>query len=122
VISSAYTDSTVSNGTTYYYVVTAEDSAGNESGYSNQASATPQAPDTVTIVTATYTTRNSTLYLEATSSQQPAAVLTVVGFGQMTWKNNKQLYTLSKKPVSNPGTVTVTSSLGGSDTKTVTVK
>jgi VCBS repeat-containing protein len=41
--SSAYTDSGVTNGTTYYYVVTALDTASNESGYSNEASATPQA-------------------------------------------------------------------------------
>jgi regulation of enolase protein 1 (concanavalin A-like superfamily) len=40
--SSAYTDSGVSNGTTYYYVVTAYDTSDNESGYSNEASATPQ--------------------------------------------------------------------------------
>lgn len=38
-----YLDTTVSNGTTYYYVATAEN-AGGESGFSNQASATPQAP------------------------------------------------------------------------------
>jgi fibronectin type 3 domain-containing protein len=40
---SDYSDSTVTNGTTYYYVVTAVDTASNESGYSNEASATPQA-------------------------------------------------------------------------------
>ena len=34
-----YTDSTVSSGTTYYYVTTAVDSSGDESAYSNQASA-----------------------------------------------------------------------------------
>ena len=34
-----YTDSAVENGTTYYYVTTAVDGSGNESGYSNQASA-----------------------------------------------------------------------------------
>jgi subtilisin family serine protease len=40
--SSAYVDNTVTNGTTYYYVVTAEDTSGNESGNSSQVSATPQ--------------------------------------------------------------------------------
>ncbi len=35
----AYTDSNVLDSTTYYYVTTAVDSSGNESGFSNQASA-----------------------------------------------------------------------------------
>src|SRR5439155_917629 len=37
---SPWVDPTVTNGTTYYYVVTAT-SVGGESGFSNQASATP---------------------------------------------------------------------------------
>jgi phosphatidylinositol-3-phosphatase len=39
----SYTDSSVSNGTTYYYEVTAVNANG-ESGFSNEASATPNAP------------------------------------------------------------------------------
>jgi predicted phage tail protein len=39
VASSLYTDSNVSSGNTYYYVVTAVDSSGAESGYSNQTQA-----------------------------------------------------------------------------------
>ena len=35
----AYTDSTVQNATTYYYVTTAVDSSGNESLYSNDTQA-----------------------------------------------------------------------------------
>jgi hypothetical protein len=38
---SAYTDTSVTNGTAYYYVVTASDTAGNESAASGEASATP---------------------------------------------------------------------------------
>jgi len=34
-----YTDSNLQSTTTYYYVTTAVDSSGNESTYSNQASA-----------------------------------------------------------------------------------
>ncbi len=34
-----YTDSTVQSGATYYYVITAVDSGGNESAFSNQVSA-----------------------------------------------------------------------------------
>lgn len=45
VSTATYTDTTVTNGTTYYYVVTAVDTGG-ESGNSNEASATPQAPQT----------------------------------------------------------------------------
>jgi hypothetical protein len=41
--SSDYVDDTVTNGTTYYYVVTASDLTGNESADSSEASATPQA-------------------------------------------------------------------------------
>ncbi len=44
VATSNYLDTTAVNGTTYYYVVTATDTSGNESGYSNEASATPTAP------------------------------------------------------------------------------
>lgn len=40
---SAFTDTAVVNGTTYYYVVTALDSSGNESALSNEAAATPAA-------------------------------------------------------------------------------
>lgn len=40
----SYTDTTVSAGTTYYYVVTAVDSSSNESGYSNQATAAVPSP------------------------------------------------------------------------------
>ena len=39
---SDYVDNTVTNGTTYYYVVTATDTSSNESDYSNEVSATPQ--------------------------------------------------------------------------------
>lgn len=38
---SAYSDNAVTNGTTYYYVVTAVDTSGNESDDSNEVSATP---------------------------------------------------------------------------------
>ncbi|MFG0251957.1 MAG: M12 family metallo-peptidase [Phycisphaerales bacterium JB038] len=40
---SDYSDGGVVNGTTYYYVVTASDTTGNESGYSDEAFATPNA-------------------------------------------------------------------------------
>jgi fibronectin type 3 domain-containing protein len=42
VSASDYTDSGLTNGTTYYYVVTAENTGAMESSYSNEASATPE--------------------------------------------------------------------------------
>jgi len=43
VVDSAYVDSGLTNDTTYYYVVTAVDTSGNESAASGPVSATPQA-------------------------------------------------------------------------------
>jgi fibronectin type 3 domain-containing protein len=45
---SPYTQTGLTNGTTYYYVVTAEDGSGDESGSSAQVSATPTLPVTAT--------------------------------------------------------------------------
>lgn len=47
---SDFVDATVTNGTTYHYVVTAVDDSANESGYSTQVSATPEAPPPVTLL------------------------------------------------------------------------
>lgn len=44
ITDTTYVDTDVVNGTDYYYVVTAVDGDGNESGNSNEASETPQAP------------------------------------------------------------------------------
>ena len=41
---STYADATAANGTTYFYVVTAVDTSGNESPPSTEVAATPQAP------------------------------------------------------------------------------
>ena len=42
-----HADGTVTNGTTYWYVVTASDLSGNESGFSTAVSALPEAPVSV---------------------------------------------------------------------------
>lgn len=44
LLNSLYTDAGLVNGSTYFYVVTAVDAAGNESAFSVEVSATPAAP------------------------------------------------------------------------------
>ena len=68
---SAYTDTTVTNDTTYFYVVSAIDGHPNESGNSNQASATPT---------------------DLTPPAAPAALEATAGDGQVTldWADNSE--------------------------------
>jgi len=83
----------------------------------------PVAGDVVTITKAEYKAAKSELNVEATSSEGGTAVLTVVGYGQMTYDSRKNIHKLKIKPVADPGgTVTVTSSEGGSDASPVTYK
>jgi VCBS repeat-containing protein len=78
--------------------------------------------DTVTIKSATYTMRKQLLAVEATSTAAPTAKLEVVGFGFMTYKTKTKTYTYQVTTPSNPQSVTVKSSAGGSATKAVTQK
>jgi len=80
------------------------------------------AADTVTIRSATYTSKRKVLSVEATSTAQPSAILSVVGYGQMTFKRKTNTYTYQATVSSKPAEVTVQSSLGGSATSVVTVK
>jgi hypothetical protein len=74
--------------------------------------------DVVTITRAEYRLSRQELKVTAISSEQPSAVLRVIEFNQdMVWKNNR--YEFEVRPVSSPGTVTVTSDFGGSATATV---
>ncbi len=87
---------------------------------------TPPAADTVTIVTATWTRKTKSLRVEATSTGAPKAVLTiqVPGYADATMApvSGTNRYTYTRTTSSKPPTATVTSSLGGSATKTVSTK
>lgn len=79
------------------------------------------AKDTVTVLTATWTRSTRTLLVEATSSAQPNVTLTVKNYGAtMTWYGSVAKYTRTN--TSKPSSVTVTSSGGGSATRSVTTK
>jgi fibronectin type 3 domain-containing protein len=69
---SIYSDVTVSNGTTYYYVVTAADVIGN-SGYSPQVTANPVLPSTenVTIAVTSSSTQSISPYIYGVNGASP---------------------------------------------------
>jgi len=77
--------------------------------------------DTVTITQATWKKKKrGQLIVEANSDQEPDVTLTVVGFDVMIWNPDTGKYTYtSPARTPNPGSVTVTSSGGGSDTAPV---
>jgi glycosidase len=89
----AYTDTSVRNGTTYYYVVRALDALGNEGASSNEAQATPafpigyavlQWPKTINqVITANYTTVYGQVYVAGLTDKggDPAAILAQLGYG-----------------------------------------
>jgi hypothetical protein len=81
----------------------------------------PPAFDTVTIASATYSTRKKVLSVKATSSAAPDAVLTVDPYGTMSYNKKTRTYTLQTTVASAPASVTVTSSMGGSATRDVKV-
>ena len=125
--SASYEDTGLTPDTTYTYTVTARDKSVNQNATapSTAESATTDAQpgDVVTITKAQYTVRKSELWVEASSSSGGTATLTVVGYGTMENLSGGSYYKYRQKPVADPGgTVTVTSSLGGSDTATVTYK
>jgi fibronectin type 3 domain-containing protein len=75
--SSDYTDNSVSNGTTYYYVVTAVDTSSNESGYSNEDSATPAdttapTPNPATFASPPSADSDTAISMTATTGSDPS--------------------------------------------------
>jgi hypothetical protein len=77
--------------------------------------------ETVTVTLATWQASSSRLTVEATTNYPVGSVsLSVTGFGTMTWVPAASVYRLVVQPVSNPGSVTVTSTAGGSAGRVVT--
>jgi hypothetical protein len=72
VSSSDYMDSTVENGTTYYYVVSAADTNSNESSYSSEVSVTPEATPTEGVETAITPAFSAGSYVDLTSPSYTA--------------------------------------------------
>jgi M6 family metalloprotease-like protein len=70
--------------------------------------------EVVTITLAQYKTKAKQLQVKAISSLQPQAVLTLVGYGEMTYSAADGLYIYQAKAGDPGNTVTVTSDLDGS--------
>ncbi|MBI4169707.1 MAG: putative metal-binding motif-containing protein [Acidobacteria bacterium] len=76
--------------------------------------------EVLTIIRATFQASNTRLLVEATTNYPPGSVtLSVDNFGAMTYVPTGDLYRLSVTTGSNPGTVTVRSTAGGSATAPV---
>ncbi len=79
--------------------------------------------EVITITLATYRISNSTLTVEATTNYPLGSVtLSVQGYGVMAWVPSASVYRLIVAPTTNPGTVTVVSTAGGSATSAVTLQ
>ncbi|MBI1949870.1 MAG: thrombospondin type 3 repeat-containing protein [Acidobacteria bacterium] len=79
--------------------------------------------EVITIPLAAYRISNSTLTVEATTNYPLGSVtLSVQGYGVMTWVPSAGVYRLIVSPTTNPGTVTVVSTAGGSATSAVTLQ
>jgi hypothetical protein len=117
----AFAPGTLAQNTLYYWRVDAINTSGTTVGSVWQFHAqAPVTADTITIKKAEWRKKSQELKVEAKSSEQPGVTLNVQGFGQMGFRKGQ--YELKIKPVSNPGSITVTSNLGGSASMAVEVK
>ena len=78
-------------------------------------------PEVVTVTLATWQAASSRLTVEATTNHPPGSVsLSATGYGVMTWVPAASVYRIVVQPTANPGSVTVTSTAGGSASLPVT--
>ena len=123
-VGTTYDPGALSELTTYYWRVDEKNTLGIAVGpIWSFTTRDANPPDTIVITKAEWKASRLELKVEATSTGAPDAILTVQGFGEMTYNARKNKYKFTLKPVnSNPGTVTVTSDLGGSAVKTVKLR
>jgi hypothetical protein len=77
--------------------------------------------EVISVTLATWQQSSSRLTVEATSNYPVGSItLTVQGFGVMTYVPASGVYRLIAQPVANPGSVTVTSTAGGTANRSVT--
>jgi fibronectin type 3 domain-containing protein len=108
----SYTDADLTNGTEYFYRVTAVDDAGNESTGSNEASATPEGAPVAQTESATDVTSTGALLNGAVN---PNGLQTTVEFeyyptGQ---QSDAQTVTAQESPVMGDEEQSVSASVGG---------
>ncbi|RJR42040.1 MAG: hypothetical protein C4576_16885 [Desulfobacteraceae bacterium] len=103
--------------TTFTGVVSRPASVTVTSSGGGTATYTLPVTETVTITSVIYNAAADTLEVVATSSEQPNVQLTAVGYGALGWKSWLNLYRTTFTGVTTqPASVTVTSSGGGSET------
>jgi Bacterial Ig domain/Calcineurin-like phosphoesterase len=105
------------------FVYTASDSKGG-AATATVTITVSASKDSVTITKAAFSTRAKQLTVQAKSTAAPNAVLTVsvdgANYGSMAYNKKTKVYSFVKAFSVAPGSVTVTSSKGGSATSTVT--
>ena len=117
----SFNPGTLAYDTTYYWRIDEVNAQGTTTGSVWSFTTGSPSIEVVTILLATWNAVKQELQVEATSSEQPNATLTIEGIGTMSYKAAKSKYEFKLKPIANPGSVTVTSSQGGSATLTVTL-
>ena len=111
----------LAQATTYYWRIDGVNTTGTTAGVVwSFATGTAAEADVVTITKAEWSAKKQELKVEAASSDQPYANLTLVDFGPMIF--DKKKYRFKDKPVAKPVTVTVISDRGGTHTATVKKK
>ncbi|MBB2145285.1 T9SS type B sorting domain-containing protein [Pedobacter sp. LMG 31464] len=112
----AYTNINLTNGTTYYYRITARDASGNESDYSNEVSATPQVGSVpITDQTIAFAALGNKTYGDADFD---AGAMASSGFAVTYTSSDNNIATIvnGKVHILHAGTVTIYANQSGNGT------